>query len=120
MAKPKAAANGGEHTVSLQALDTVAAAVSQAAARGQDIYEASVTAWTREADRFFSDMNRDGSTALDQLKGCKSPVDVLGVEQAWMMARSRAYAEAGTRFLQAAMAGLQPGGEAGARPGRPD
>jgi|GEM_PF-3034854 len=109
MATPDTAPpNGGAQPTPLQALDTISAAVSQATTRGQEMYQASIAAWTQEADNFFSDMTRDGSTALEQLKACKSPIDVLGVEQAWMMARSKAYTAASARFIQAAMAGFRP------------
>jgi hypothetical protein len=75
-------------------------AISETAGRGREMMEASLAAWTQEAQRFYDEMSAQGRTALEQLKACQSPVEVLSVEQAWLAARSKAYLESGVRFAQ--------------------
>lgn len=84
-----------------QALERINAAITEATDRSRGVMEAGIEAWTREAQRFQDELSVQGTTALEQLKACKSPLDVLSVEQAWVAARSKAYLETGLRFAQA-------------------
>jgi hypothetical protein len=84
-----------------EAMDGVNAMFTEAAGRGREAMEASLAAWTEEAQRFYDELALQGQVALDQLRRCQSPLEVLNVEQAWVAARSKAYLESGLRFAQA-------------------
>ncbi len=84
-----------------EAVDGFNTVFSETAGRGREMMEAGLEAWTQEAQRFYEELSLQGHTALEQLKACQSPVDVLSVEQAWLAARSKAYLESGMRFAQA-------------------
>ncbi len=75
--------------------------ISETAGRRREMMEAGLEAWTQEAQHFYDELSQQGRTALEQLKACQSPVDVLSVEQVWLAARSKAYMESGVRFAQA-------------------
>lgn len=83
------------------AFETFNNAVTQATERSRGMMEAGLEAWTREAQRFQDEMSKQGSGALEKLRECKSPLEVLSVEQAWLAARQKAYLETGLRFAQA-------------------
>jgi DNA topoisomerase IB len=63
--------------------------------------ETGFDAWSREIVRYHDEIARQGRGVLGQLIGCRSPLDVLKVEQAWLGAWSRAHFEARFRFAQA-------------------
>jgi hypothetical protein len=86
---------------STESLGAVNAAMSQAAERGVTVMEAGLAGWAKEAQRFYDEMSAQSAEVLEQLKGCKSPLDVLSVEQAWLAARSKSYLDTGLRFAQA-------------------
>jgi hypothetical protein len=83
-----------------EAMEGVNAMISEAADRGRVTMEASLAAWTEETQRFYDELALQGKVALEQLKKCQSPIEVLNVEQAWVAARSKAYLESGLRFAQ--------------------
>ena len=102
--KPTAADTGGFFAApfaSPEGLSAVNAAMAQAAERGVTVMEAGLAEWAKEAQRFYDEMSAQGAEVLEQLKGCKSPLDVLSVEQAWLAARSKSYLDTGLRFAQA-------------------
>jgi hypothetical protein len=82
-------------------LNGVNTAFSQAADRGLVAMGAAYEQWATESRRLYDEMSAQGSEALEQLKTCKSPMDVLSVEQAWFAARSKTFMESGMRFAQA-------------------
>lgn len=82
------------------ALEGVNTMLNEAADRSRVAMEVSLTAWTEEAQRFYDELALQGQVALEQLKKCQSPLEVLNVEQAWVAARSKAYLESGLRFAQ--------------------
>jgi hypothetical protein len=82
------------------AFEGVNAMLSEAADRSRVTMEASLAAWTEETQRFYDELALQGQVALDQLKKCQSPLEVLNIEQAWVAARSKAYLESGLRFAQ--------------------
>lgn len=48
---------------------------------------------------FLETMARDGLAAIQGFADCRSPFDVLAVQQAWVMARTITYVEAGQRAV---------------------
>jgi len=110
-------ASGPDLAGSAETLAGLSAAMAEAASRGRQTYEAAAAAWTQEVERFFEDMVRDGAAAVEQLKRSRSPLDVLAAEQAWLMARSKAYVESGARLYQTyideARQGMEQAGAAG-------
>ena len=82
-------------------LEAMNAAMSQAAEREVMVMEAGLSEWAKEAQRFYDEMSAQSALVLEQLRGCKSPLDVLSVEQAWMAARSKSYLDTGLRFAHA-------------------
>ena len=87
-----------------EASDAVATAFESVAAKGRDVLTTSFDTWTQESRSFLEGMARDGAEALKALQACKSPLEVLAVEQNWLVARSSAYFEVSRRMLQAAAA----------------
>jgi hypothetical protein len=102
-------------TVASGTIDSVAQAVSEAVERGRDMIEASAETWNRETQRYFESFAADGANLAEQLKACKSPLDVLSVEQAWIASRSKACMESGLRIAQT-FAALAGGGKDRAAP----
>jgi hypothetical protein len=64
-------------------------------------FSAGLRIWEEETSRFLDELIRQDRRTLDRLCECKSPLDVLSVEQDWVRARSRAYLESGLRFAEA-------------------
>jgi len=83
------------------AVDVASEALAKAAERGQGALASGLETWTREAQTFYEQMTEQGTTALTQLAACRSPMEVMQVEQAWLKARSKAYLDSGQRFAQA-------------------
>ena len=79
--------------------DAVGAAVEQ----GRDLIDASLKTWAEEARAYLDDLAKDGAEALDGLVRCKSPFDLLVVEQNWLMARSKSWLNAGVRLFVGAI-----------------
>lgn len=82
-------------------IEEAAEALGAVAERGRSFYETALKTWGEEGHAFFETMARDGAVAFEQLQKCKSPIEALNVEQAWLMARSKAYMDAGRRILEA-------------------
>ena len=101
-AKPKSSSIGdGVGSVASNAIESFNSVMDETAERGREMLEAGLEAWTQEAQRFYDEMSIQGQTAIERLKACQSPVEVLSVEQAWLAARSKAYIESSLRFAQA-------------------
>jgi hypothetical protein len=101
-AKSKTPLNGEQIAAgATEALETFNTAISEASERGRAMIAKGLDTWTHEMQRFQEEMVAQGGATLEELKGCKSPLDVISVEQAWIAARSKAYMEAGLRFAQA-------------------
>lgn len=92
------------HSIGGAPLEAVAAPLVAAAEQTRNLMEASVRTWTDESQAFIDDMFRDGGAALQALQACQSPLDVITVEQQWLMARSQAYLNAGMRMMLGAFA----------------
>ena len=73
------------------ALDAFNMTIGAGAEHGYDVFQSAMQTWLKETQRFQEEMFSQGAAALERLRTCKSPVDVLTVEQAWVAARSRAY-----------------------------
>jgi hypothetical protein len=54
--------------------------------------------WSEEMRRHFDELAAQGAAVLEDLARCQTPYDVLKVEQAWLMARSKSYFDSGLRF----------------------
>ena len=104
-------------------MDVVATVFSEAAERGGAVFNAGLRLWQDEATRYVEELAAQGQKTLGRLSDCRTPLDVLSVEQDWVRARSRFYLESSLRFADAfaAVAREADGGgaeraEAGARP----
>jgi hypothetical protein len=84
-----------------EGVDAVATVFSEAAERGGAVFNAGLRVWEGEAARYVDELAAQGRTTLGQLCECKTPLDVLSVEQDWLRARSRFYLESGLRFADA-------------------
>jgi hypothetical protein len=76
------------------------------AVQAENLFSASWRLWAEERQAFVDDMVRDGDEALRELQGCKAPFDLVGVEQTWIMARTKAYIDASMRMFASMF--LQP------------
>jgi hypothetical protein len=54
--------------------------------------------WSDEMRRHFDELAAQGAAVLEDLARCQTPYDVLKVEQAWLIARSKSYFDSGLRF----------------------
>lgn len=85
-----------------QPLEGLTATFQAAAEQTRTLVDASVKTWVDESRAFMGDMARDGAQALKDLQACKSPLDVINVEQKWLMARAKAYVDASVRMMAGA------------------
>jgi hypothetical protein len=81
--------------------DVVATVFSEAAERGEAVFNTGLRVWEDEAERYLEELAAQGRETFGQLCGCKTPLDVLSVEQDWLRARSRFYLESSLRFADA-------------------
>jgi hypothetical protein len=113
---PGAAAWTGRPSATTGAVATV---FSDAAERGGAVFNAGLRLWEDETTRYVEALTAQGRKTLGQLCECRTPLDVLSVEQDWVRARSRFYLESGLRFadaLAAAAREAEGGGEENAEP----
>lgn len=82
-------------------LETIGEAIAEAADRNRELIEKGLKVWQEETARFIEDFSAQSSTTFGRLCDCKTPVDVLSVEQEWVRLRSHAYLESGLRFADA-------------------
>ncbi|MFI4935899.1 MAG: hypothetical protein ACHP7N_14860 [Caulobacterales bacterium] len=99
--KAKSSGKTAPFQVSTDGLETIAAAIGQAAERSQSLLSAGLKTWESEASRYFEDIAAQGQATLAALGKCATPLEVLAVEQEWVKARSQAYLESGMRLAQA-------------------
>ena len=104
---------------------TAATVFSEATGRGGAVFNAGLRVWEGEAARYVEELAVQGRNTFGRLCECKTPLDVLSVEQEWLRARSRFYLESGMRFADAfaAVARESDGGgaekaQSAARPGK--
>jgi hypothetical protein len=81
--------------------DTVASVFSEAAEQGGAVFSAGLRIWEDEATRYVEELTAQGQRTLDRLCDCKTPLDILSIEQEWLRARSQFYLESGVRFADA-------------------
>jgi hypothetical protein len=99
--KSKTSALGeGPVFASVEVMDRFNTVVSEAADRGVAALGAGFDEWTKESQRLLDEMSAQSFAALEQLKTCKTPLEVLNVEQAWLAARSKVYMDSGMRFAR--------------------
>ncbi len=114
MAKSKPEAPAG--VFGPEAFNSFSAALTDAGERSRAAMQAGFEQWSSEAAKFYTDMSAQGVAALDQLRTCKSPLEVLNVERAWIAACSKAYLDIGSRYARAFTQSLRSNGAA-PRPG---
>ena len=81
-------------------LETLTTAFGEVAERGQALTDVTVRAWEAEIGRFFETFAAHSQTALKALGQCKSPTDVVAIEQEWVNNRVQAYFDSGARLGQ--------------------
>jgi len=74
-----------------------------AAAQAENILTAAMRTWIDESQAFIEDMARDGAEAMQGLQACRSPLDLVAVEQKWLMAHAKDYVDAGVRAVSGAV-----------------
>jgi len=99
-----------------EGLDAVASVFSEAAERGGEVFNVGLRVWETEATRYVEELTTQGRKTLGQLCECKTPFDVLSVEQDWVRARSQFYLESGLRFADAFAAVARGADEGEAEP----
>ena len=97
-----------------EGLDMVASAFSEAAGRSSAVFNAGLRLWEAETARFVEELAAQSQMTFGRLCECKTPLDVLSVEQEWLRARSRFYLESGLRFADAFAAVARETGDEGA------
>jgi hypothetical protein len=79
------------------------ASLAATSAHGRDVVEATVRTWAAESGAFLDDLAKDNATAVEGFRTCRGPLDVLLVEQKWLSARSKSWADAWLRLWVGAM-----------------
>jgi len=107
----------------IESIEATATALSEASDRGAALVARQMRDWQEESRRFGDEFSTQAKTALDKLAACRSPADVLAVEQAYMSARAQSYMDSALRwahtFAVAAEQSLEPSAKlAGALAGR--
>ena len=85
---------------SLEGLESMNTAMAEGMKQMRALFETGVKSWEKEAGGFLEQMSADGAKAWRDLSRCKSPLEMLSVEQAWLATRAKAYMEAGQRIAQ--------------------
>ena len=117
-AKNHSRVNGGDTSDGKAPAEVFTDAIGASAEHSYEAFQSAIQNWLAETQRFQEEMFAQGATALEQLRACRSPLDVLSVEQEWLTTRSKAYLDAGPRFgrIFAAVAkDLQPTSDTGNR-----
>ncbi|MCI3134861.1 phasin family protein [Phenylobacterium aquaticum] len=99
----------------LAGLESMNTAMAEGMKQVRTLFETGVKTWEKEAGGFLEQMSADGAQAWRDLSRCKSPLEMLSVEQAWLSTRAKAYLEAGQRIAQSldeAAKSAKPEGEA--------
>ena len=73
------------------------------AEQGRDLLAASLRTWVAESRAYVDDLAKDGAEALEGFSKCRTPFDVLIVEQHWLMARSKSWFDASLRLFAGAL-----------------
>lgn len=84
-----------------EGMDAFASVISEATERGTTVFNTGLRLWEGEAARYAEELSAQGRKTLGQLCDCRTPLDVLSVEQDWVRARSRFYMESGLRYAGA-------------------
>jgi hypothetical protein len=84
-----------------EGMDAVATVFSEATERGGAVFNAGLRVWEGEAARYVEELTAQGRNTFGRLCECRTPLDVLSVEQEWLRACSRFYLESGMRFADA-------------------
>src|SRR5262249_13010805 len=74
-----------------------------AAEHSTDLIKVSLQTWADENRVYFDDLARDCTEALNDLQSCKWPIELLGVEQKWLLARSQSVFDASMRMVAGAL-----------------
>lgn len=73
--------------------------LGDAAAQSSTLFNGVYETCAREGRAFLEDWTRDGAEAMRGLQAARSPLDLVGVQQKWLLARSCAWIDAGARLL---------------------
>lgn len=84
----------------LAGLESMNAAMAEGMEQVRTLFETGVKSWEKEASGFLEQMSADGAQAWRDLSRCKTPLEMLSVEHAWLSTRAKAYLEAGQRIAQ--------------------
>lgn len=76
--------------------------VVDAIAQSRTLMRGASETWGRESQAFFDDWMRDGVEALRGMQAARSPLDLLAVQQRWLLARECAWIDASVRTLTGA------------------
>lgn len=87
-------------SMSLEGLGEVGEVVTEAADRTRAVFDAGVKVMQTESAQFLDDFSSQSEVALEQIARCKSPLEVIAVQQGWIQARSLAYLQSGLRVAR--------------------
>ncbi len=86
--------------LSLEGTGVVSEGMAVAADRTRAVLDASVKVLQSESAKFLDEFSSQSEVALEQMARCKSPFEVIAVQQGWMQARSLAYLQSGLRVAK--------------------
>lgn len=76
---------------------------NSAAEQGRDILDSSFHTYAAGVSAFFEDLAKDDAEAAEAVARCRTPFDVLAVQQKWLTGRAEACMNAGMRMVLGAL-----------------
>jgi hypothetical protein len=88
----------------------ILASMDEAVEGGRSFARYNFDEWSGEGRRFLEQMAIDAEEAFEHFRTCKSPLDAMAVQQAWLAARAKAYVDTGFRMLRGRPIAADAGG----------
>jgi hypothetical protein len=84
-------------------MDPLARTLSAASEQGRDLLSSSFRTYAAEVGALFEDLAKDDARAVDEIAKCRTPFELLAVQQKWLAGRAQAYMNAGARMVLGAL-----------------
>jgi hypothetical protein len=87
-------------------IDPLMSTLNAAAEQGRSLLDSSFRTCAAEVGAFFEELAKDNAEAANEVSRCRTPFEVLAVQQKWLAGRAEAYINAGLRMALGAV--LEP------------
>ncbi len=86
-----------------QPADELMGTLNAAADQGRELLEASFHTYAAEVRALFDELAKDDAEAAGEVAKCRTPFDLLLVQQKWLAGRAEAYMNASVRMVLGAL-----------------